>query len=100
MKKEQLPTGRKTLLKRTEKDTSNDTPMETVQSIPLRDIALEDNTFLLRLEIEDFTLIESIQNEGQKFPVILRGKVPYQIAKIMEISRTALRHFIRTRQLS
>jgi len=58
MKKQQFPTGREALLKRTEgqKDTSNDTPVETVQSIPLRDIPLEDNTFLLRLEIDDFTL--------------------------------------------
>jgi len=53
--------------------------VETVQLVLLRDIALEDNTFLLRLEIDDFTLMESLQNEGQKFPVILRGKVPYQI---------------------
>ena len=100
MKKKQFPTGRKALLKPTEgqKDTSNATPMETVQLIPLRDIALEDNTFLLRLEIDDFTMIESIQNEGQKFPVILRGKVPYQIVsgfrRISALRKLFIEHVI------
>lgn len=47
--------------------------------VPLEDIRLEDQTFLNRLDIDTEELMDSIREQGQLIPVILRGRKPYQV---------------------
>ena len=51
-----------------------------LKQVSLDDIDLNDQTFQFRLELKSGDLRQSIEREGQKFPVVLRrDKPPYQL---------------------
>ena len=54
-------------------------PTGNVQEVSLKDINLEDTAYQFRVVFKVSDLVKSIKAEGQQFPIILRGKKPYQI---------------------
>ena len=51
-----------------------------VRNVPLSNIRLADDTFQFRIDVSSRELKQSIEREGQQFPVILRGRrPPYQL---------------------
>ena len=64
-------------------------PTGAVVEVGLSDISLEDSTFEFRVDPRTRDLEESIQEKGQQFPVILRGKEPpYQLVSGFRRVRT------------
>ena len=50
-----------------------------VRDVPLSSIRLGDDTFQFRVDPRSVQLKRSIEQEGQQFPVVLKGKTPYQL---------------------
>jgi len=54
-------------------------PSGRVTEVKLSDIDMEDKEYQFRVSLKTSDLVKSIEQDGQQFPVILRGEKPYQI---------------------
>jgi len=54
-------------------------PAGKVVEVNLSDINAEDTEYQFRVSLKVSDLVKSIRQDGQQFPVILRGEKPYQI---------------------
>ena len=73
-----------------------------IRDVSLSDIKLNDDTFRFRVELRDQQLQQSMEREGQQFPVVLRkAKPPYQlvcgfrrIAALKQLGRPSVKALI------